>query len=96
MSPASSATTCETISDLLLEQFTQPWHDWAHSKGAIIRDQAHGSPANILDLYAVSDIPETEGMDILRYPVATSAAHVTASSASAETVTWLDEHFLST
>jgi len=87
----------ETISDLLLEQFTQPWHDWAHSKGALIRNQAHGSPANILDLYSASDIPETEGQDILRYKFATSAAHVTGKRlASAETVTWLDEHFLST
>ena len=87
----------ETISDLLLEQFTQPWHDWAHSKGALIRNQAHGSPANILDLYAASDIPETEGQDILRYKFATSAAHVTRKRlASAETVTWLNEHFLST
>lgn len=86
----------ETISDLLLEQFTKPWHDWAHTKGAMIRDQAHGSPANILDLYAASDIPETEGADILRYKFATSAAHVTGKPlASAETVTWLNEHFLS-
>ena len=86
----------ETISDLLLEQFTLAWGNWAHSKGAIIRDQAHGSPANILDLYAVSDIPETEGTDILRYKFGTSAAHVTGKRlASAETVTWLNEHFLS-
>jgi hypothetical protein len=86
----------ETISDLLLEQFTQPWHDWAHLKGARIRDQAHGSPANILDLYAASDIPETEGSEVLRYKFATSAAHVTGKPlASAETVTWLNEHFLS-
>ncbi|GGB21419.1 glycosyl hydrolase [Puia dinghuensis] len=86
----------ETISDLLLEQFTRPWHDWAHTKGAIIRNQAHGSPANILDLYAASDIPETEGQEILRYKFATSAAHVTGKPlASAETVTWLNEHFLS-
>lgn len=86
----------ETISDLLLEKFTQPWHDWAHSRGAMIRDQAHGSPANILDLYAASDIPETEGADILRYKFATSVAHVTGKPlASSESVTWLDEHFLS-
>ena len=86
----------ETISDLLLEQFTEPWHDWAHTKGAMIRNQAHGSPANILDLYAASDIPETEGAEILRYKFATSAAHVTGKPlASAETVTWLNEHFLS-
>ncbi|HWB94156.1 MAG TPA: glycosyl hydrolase, partial [Puia sp.] len=86
----------ETISDLLLEQFTEPWHDWAHTKGAMIRNQAHGSPANILDLYAASDIPETEGSEILRYKFATSAAHVTGKPlASSESVTWLNEHFLS-
>ena len=86
----------ETISDLLLEQFTEPWHDWAHTRGAMIRDQAHGSPANILDLYAASDIPETEGADILRYKFATSAAHVTGKPlVSSESATWLNEHFLS-
>jgi len=86
----------ETISDLLLDEFTKPWGDWARSKGAVIRNQAHGSPANILDLYAASDIPETEGADVLRFKWGTSAAHVTGKRlASAETVTWLDEHFLS-
>jgi hypothetical protein len=86
----------QTISDLLLEKFTNTWHDWAHGKKAIIRNQAHGSPANILDLYAASDIPETEGTDVIRYKFATSAAHVTGKPlASAETVTWLNEHFLS-
>ncbi|HVU54373.1 MAG TPA: glycosyl hydrolase [Puia sp.] len=86
----------ETISELLLDEFTRKWGDWAHGKGGIIRNQAHGSPANILDLYAASDIPETEGEDILRYKFASSAAHVMGKPlASAETVTWLDEHFLS-
>jgi hypothetical protein len=85
----------ETISDLLLDEFTRPWADWAHSKGAVIRNQAHGSPANILDLYAASDIPETEGGEVLRYKFATSVAHVTGKPlVSAETVTWLGEHFL--
>jgi hypothetical protein len=86
----------ETVSDLLLERFTAPWREWAHRRGAIIRNQPHGSPANILDLYAASDIPETEGTDIIRMKFASSAAHVTGKTlASAETVTWLDEHFLS-
>jgi polygalacturonase/Tol biopolymer transport system component len=86
----------ETISELLLDEFTKGWANWAHRKGGVIRNQAHGSPANILDLYAVSDIPETEGADILRYKFATSAAHVMGKPlVSAEAVTWLDEHFLS-
>jgi len=49
----------ETISDLILEKFTSLWTDWAHKQGKTTRDQAHGSPGNILDLYAATDIPET-------------------------------------
>ncbi len=86
----------ETISDLLLDNFTIPWHDWAKSKGAIIRNQSHGSPANILDLYGAIDIPETEGNDILSYKPATSASHVMGKQfASSESATWLNDHFLS-
>lgn len=51
----------ETMSDLLLEVFTRSWADWAHRKGAKVRNQAHGSPANLLDVYASVDIPEIEG-----------------------------------
>ncbi len=84
----------ETISDLLLENFTIPWREWAKSKGATTRNQAHGSPANLLDLYAASGIPETEGSNILGFKVASSAAHLTRKSlASCEAATWLDEHF---
>lgn len=54
----------ETISDLLLEVFTATWRDWAHSHGAIVRNQAHGSPANLLDVYASVDIPEIEGFGL--------------------------------
>ncbi len=86
----------ETVSDLLLEKFTVPWKNWAKGKGAIVRNQAHGSPANILDLYAVSDIPETEGHEILRFKFASSAGHVLGKKlVSAETATWLKDHFLS-
>ncbi len=87
----------ETISEVLLEKFTIPWRQWAANKGAIVRNQAHGSPANILDLYAASDIPETEGSDILRMKFASSAAHVTGKRlASSESATWLNEHFQAT
>ena len=50
----------ETISDLLLENFTKTWTKWANSKGSLTRNQAHGSPGNLLDLYAAVDIPECE------------------------------------
>ena len=87
----------ETVSDLLLDQFTVPWRDWAARQQAIIRNQAHGSPANIIDLYAASDIPETEGSDIVQFKTASSAAHLTGKRlTSAEALTWLDEHWVST
>jgi hypothetical protein len=50
----------ETIADLLREQFALPWSAWAHRHGFRTRYQAHGSPGNLLDLYAAADIPETE------------------------------------
>ena len=85
-----------TIDELLLEYFTQQWKKWGTTKGAIVRNQSHGSPANTLDLYDAVDIPETEGTDILRFKFATSAANVTGKPlASSESCTWLNEHFLS-
>lgn len=87
----------ETISDLLLEEFTVPWAKWAKTRRAIVRNQAHGSPANIVDLYAASDIPETEGANPIGMKLASSAAHLTGKRlTSAETATWLGEHWLST
>ena len=85
-----------TISELLLENYTQTWGTWAKTHGALIRNQAHGSPANILDLYAATDIPETEGEDLTRIKFASSAAHITGKAlTSAETATWENDHFLS-
>ena len=86
----------ETVAELLLEKFTRPWQAWAQGKDAIIRNQSHGSPTNILDLYAASDIPETEGTEILRAKFASSAANVSGKPLiSSESATWLNEHFLS-
>ena len=86
----------ETISELVLENYTKTWSDWAKGKGKIIRNQAHGSPANILDLYAVTDIPEIEGTEMLRIKFASSAANVTGKKlTSSESATWDNEHFLS-
>jgi len=80
--------------DLILDKYTIGWTNWAHKQGKITRDQAHGSPGNILDLYAATDIPETEGTDILRMKFGTSAANVSGKKfASSESATWLGEHF---
>jgi hypothetical protein len=84
----------ETISDLLLDTFTAEWSAWAKRRGRQVRNQAHGSPASLLDLYAASDIPETEGAELQRFKWATSAAHVAGRRlVSAEAATWLGEHF---
>lgn len=50
----------ETLSDILREDFTRTWVGWSKQQGKTTRNEAHGSPANILDLYAIADIPETE------------------------------------
>ncbi|WP_221408988.1 glycosyl hydrolase [Ohtaekwangia koreensis] len=84
----------ETISELVLNNFTLRWKEWAHRNNALIRNQAHGSPSNILDLYAAVDIPEIEGIEPLRIKMASSAGNVTGKKlVSSESATWLNEHF---
>ncbi|HUC41981.1 MAG TPA: glycosyl hydrolase [Gemmatimonadales bacterium] len=92
----------ETLDAMLLEHLLRPLTAWAHARGSLSRNQAHGSPGNLLDLYAASDIPETEifgplgdsGSDPLISKFASSAAHVAGRRlTSAETGTWLGEHF---
>jgi len=98
-SPYSSSILYDyrsVIDELLLKSFTMQWNNWAHAQGKIVRNQSHGSPANTLDLYSAVDIPETEGTDILRFKFASSAANVTGKKlVSAESATWLNDHFLS-
>ena len=50
----------QTVSEILLEEFTRPWSEWARGNRTLTRLQAHGSPGNVLDLYGATDIPETE------------------------------------
>lgn len=105
----------ETLSELLLENFTRNWTSWAHQHGSKTRNQAHGSPANLIDTYAAVDIPEIEGFGLSQFNIkglrqdsltrknysdismlkyASSAAHITGKPfTSAETFTWLTEHF---
>jgi hypothetical protein len=49
----------ETLSDLLVD-FTKTFNQFSHKKGKITRNESHGSPANVLDLYGGNDVPETE------------------------------------
>ena len=88
----------EDVDDAQLACF-RVWADWCRGNGYITRNEAHGSPCNWLDFYALADIPETEmfGMDhrdILISKFASSAAHVKGTKlVSAESCTWIDEHF---
>jgi hypothetical protein len=89
----------ETIAELH-RAYIQHWTQWCHAHGSLSRNQAHGAPANLLDLYAAADIPETEvfgSVDEKNIPLnkfASSAAHLTGRKlSSAESFTWLNEHF---
>ena len=44
----------QTLSDLHLD-YLRTWVKWSESKGCTTRNQAHGSPSNLLDLYAASE-----------------------------------------
>lgn len=91
----------ETVSDVLIEDSLPLWTAWCRSRGLLTRNQAHGSPGNLLDLYALADIPETEMFHTDRNRLvskfAASAAHVAGRRlVAAETGTWLKEHFTET
>lgn len=88
-----------TLSDMHLD-YLSTWHDWANRHGSLTRNQAHGSPGNLLDHYAVADIPETEifrhveDAQIPMMGLPAAAAHLNGRKlVSAESFTWLGEHF---
>ena len=49
----------ETLSSMLYAT-ESVWAKWAETHNVSTRYQAHGAPGNLLDLYALSTIPETE------------------------------------
>jgi len=59
----------ETLSDLHL-RYIETWVAWSARHGCTTRNQAHGAPGNLLDLYAAAGIPETEvfGANIFKIP----------------------------
>ncbi|UCD28954.1 MAG: glycoside hydrolase family 2, partial [Planctomycetota bacterium] len=50
-------------------EFIETWAGWASLRGMLTRDQAHGSPSNLLDVYAAVDIPETEMFGSPDFPI---------------------------
>lgn len=59
----------ETLGELLLENYVNQWTAWAHKHGAKTRNQAHGSPANLIDIYSAVDIPEIEGFGLSEFGI---------------------------
>ena len=59
----------ETMGELLYENFTRQWTGWAHKHGSQTRNQAHGSPGNLIDLYAAVDVPECEGFGLSNFGI---------------------------
>jgi len=59
----------ETMAELLLNNFAKPWTAWGHQRQGITKYQAHGSPGNLLDLYAAADIPEAETFGSSAFPI---------------------------
>lgn len=57
------------LGDMLEKNFTLVWKRWANSHGALVRNQSHGSPANIIDLYADVDIPECESFGATEFDI---------------------------
>ena len=57
-----------TLSALHLD-YVRRWADWSRQQGFIARNQAHGSPGRLLDLYGASDIPETESFGAMPLPI---------------------------
>ncbi len=68
----------ETISQMLIDNMAVNWTSWAHKNNRITKYQAHGSPGNLLDLYAAADIPECEAYFGLSYFPIPGLRHDTA------------------
>jgi len=57
-----------TLGKLHLD-YLQTWINWSHERHFIVRNQSHGAPANLLDLYGAVDIPETETFGSTPFPI---------------------------
>lgn len=58
----------EVLAQLHMD-YMHAWGDWVRSQGGVVRNQGHGAPANLLDLYALADVPETEVFGATNFPI---------------------------
>jgi hypothetical protein len=59
----------ETLGHMHLD-YLRGWVKWSHAHGFVARNQSHGAPANLLDLYGAADIAETESFGSASFPIA--------------------------
>ena len=52
----------QTVSDVMFDNFYEPFDQWATNNNLLSRVQAHGSPTDLLRVYGAADIPETEDL----------------------------------
>lgn len=87
-----------TLSELMLDNFFRPLAEWSRGRGVQSRVQAHGAFADVIEAYALADIPEGETIffgdryevNLRHRRLASSAAHLHGKPlVSAETYTWL-------
>lgn len=82
-----------TLAELANERFLAPLREWAHRHGTATRVQGYGTPPVELSSYALTDLPEGEGVEwraLSSARWATSAAHLYDKPViSSETWTWL-------
>lgn len=57
-----------TLAQLHLD-YLRTWVEWSHRHGFVVRNQSHGAPANLLDLYGAVDIAETEIFGSTPFPI---------------------------
>lgn len=55
--------------NVLHQRYLGEWKRWSHERGFVVRNQSHGAPANLLDLYGLVDVPETEIFGSRRFPI---------------------------
>lgn len=58
----------QTLSEMLYDG-NKVWTTWSAKHKLITRYQAHGSPGNLLDLYSLASVPETEAFGSSNIPI---------------------------
>lgn len=91
----------QTVSDLMIDNFYKPFDEWAARNHMLSRVQAHGAPADVLKIYGLANIPETEDLyDNGRYDflkMASSAGDVYGRKiVSSESFVWMGKAYQTT